>query len=163
MALQPRHSLIAIAALIALVGGASLLLRQQLETPSLLKPDDARVVAQGLKVYQAQCARCHGADLKGQADWQRRLPDGRLPAPPHDDSGHTWHHSALALFNITKFGPRYYAGADYASDMPAYAGVLSDADIVAVLSYVKSTWSPRVKDAHKQIEEQTAAQAATRK
>jgi mono/diheme cytochrome c family protein len=160
MALSPKQSLLAIGGLILVMGGASLLLRQELETPSMLKPGDAQVVAQGLKVYEAQCASCHGVNLEGQANWQKRLPDGRLPAPPHDESGHTWHHPGEVLFNITKYGPQHYAGADYASDMPKYEGLLSDADIIAVLSYIKSTWPPRIKGTHNKIEEEAAAKAA---
>ena len=54
-----------------------------------LRPDDAAVTALGQKVYAAQCAACHGARLEGQPNWRVRGPDGRLPAPPHDASGHT--------------------------------------------------------------------------
>lgn len=156
MALSPKQSLVAIAGLIAAMGAGSLWLRQQLETPSILKPGDARVVARGLQVYQAECARCHGADLKGQANWQKRLPDGSLPAPPHDESGHTWHHPGDVLFKITKYGPQVFAGADYVSAMPKYEGKLSDDDIIAALSYIKSTWPPKIKGTHNQIEEQAA-------
>lgn len=162
MALSPKASLIAIGGLIAVIGAGSLFLRQQLETPSVLKPGDARVVAQGLKIYQAECAQCHGVDLKGEPNWQKRLPDGSLPAPPHDDSGHTWHHPGEVLFNITKYGVQHYAGADYKSVMPKYEGKLSDDEIVAVLSYIKSTWPPRVKGMHNKVEEQAAQQKATR-
>lgn len=156
MALSPKQSLVAVVGLIALMGAGSLLLRQQLETPSMLRPGDARVVAQGLKVYEAECARCHGAQLQGEPNWQKRLPNGQLPAPPHDESGHTWHHPGEVLFNITKYGPQHYAGANYASAMPKYEGILSDEQIVAVLSYIKSTWPPKVKGAHNKIEEQAA-------
>jgi mono/diheme cytochrome c family protein len=105
---------------------------------------DARnpdIVELGAKVYAAQCASCHGAKLEGQADWRKRLPNGRLPAPPHDESGHTWHHPDYVLFAITRNGMvPPYAPKDYASDMPAFAGKISDAEIWAVLAYVKSHW-----------------------
>src|SRR3546814_20707961 len=61
-------------------------------------PNDARQVALGETVYRQQCASCHGAQLEGQPDWRVRQPDGRLPAPPHDENGHTWHHPEQALF-----------------------------------------------------------------
>lgn len=99
----------------------------------------------GAALYQSTCATCHGARLEGQPDWQRRRADGRLPAPPHDESGHTWHHSNEILFNLTKFGPQNYTSADYQSDMPGFAGVLSDEEIVAVLEYIKSTWSEETR------------------
>jgi len=110
--------------------------------------DDARadsrntgIVKLGEKVYGEQCALCHGAKLEGQPDWRKRLPNGRLPAPPHDESGHTWHHPDHVLFAITKNGvvpPNAPQG--YESDMPAFGGKLSDAEIWAVLAYLKSHW-----------------------
>lgn len=109
-------------------------------------PRDARKVALGAKVYAQHCAACHGLDLEGQPNWRRRLPNGRMPAPPHDETGHTWHHPDEVLFAIVKNGlVPPYAPAGYQSDMPAYAGKLSDDEIWAVLAFIKSHWkSPQV-------------------
>ena len=101
------------------------------------------VIAQGRQVYEAQCAACHGAELQGQPDWRTPLPSGRLPAPPHDASGHTWHHSDAVLFRIVKEGTAAIVGGGYESDMPGFGDVLSDAEIDAVLAYIKSTWPER--------------------
>ena len=106
------------------------------------EPVTVEQVALGRTVYAENCASCHGANLEGQPDWKRRLDNGRMPAPPHDESGHTWHHSDKALFRITKGG----LGAvvpDYESDMPAFGSKLSDEEIAAVLAYIKSTWPDR--------------------
>jgi mono/diheme cytochrome c family protein len=97
-------------------------------------------VARGKRVYEAHCAACHGARLEGQPNWRERLPSGRFPAPPHDATGHTWHHSDALLFNITKHGIERYAPPGYESDMPAFKGILSDEEIWAVLAYIKSNW-----------------------
>jgi len=113
-----------------------------------LAPDDRAVVASGERLYVEHCASCHGRNLEGQRNWRRRLANGRLPAPPHDASGHTWHHPDAVLFELTKHGPAAFAGPDYESDMPAYAGVLGDAEIVAVLSYIKSRWPADIRQAH---------------
>ena len=75
-----------------------------------LDPTDRDKVALGATIYAANCASCHGADLQGQPDWRRRRADGRLPAPPHDADGHTWHHPGAQLFELTKFGPAALAG-----------------------------------------------------
>ena len=106
---------------------------------------EAPVLVRGRQVYEAHCAACHGARLEGQPDWRTRRDDGRLPAPPHDASGHTWHHADPVLFEITKHGVQRFAGADYASDMPAFAGRLTDDEIRAVIAYIKSTWPPKVQ------------------
>jgi mono/diheme cytochrome c family protein len=106
----------------------------------------AEVIAQGRQVYADQCAACHGANLEGQPDWRSPLPSGRLPAPPHDASGHTWHHPDDMLFRIVKEGTAAIVGGGYESDMPAFADVLGDADIRAVLAYIKSTWPERERE-----------------
>jgi mono/diheme cytochrome c family protein len=106
--------------------------------------DDPRI-ARGHAVYMQHCAACHGARLEGQPDWQTPKPDGRMPAPPHDESGHTWHHSDEQLFQMTKHGMSAIVPG-YASDMPAFAGILTDKEIVAVLAYIKSRWPRRERE-----------------
>jgi S-disulfanyl-L-cysteine oxidoreductase SoxD len=103
-------------------------------------PANAQQVAAGKRVYDAQCASCHGAGLEGQPNWRQRLPNGKFPAPPHDASGHTWHHSDALLFDMVKRGVEPHAPPGYQSDMPAFGSRLSDGDIAAVLAYIKSTW-----------------------
>ena len=102
--------------------------------------ENAETIALGRTIYETQCAACHGAQLEGQPDWQMPLPSGRLPAPPHDATGHTWHHPDDILFRIVKEGTAAIVGGGYESDMPGFADVLSDAEIRAVLAYIKSTW-----------------------
>lgn len=106
-------------------------------------PRNAARVEIGAKVYGQHCAACHGPKLEGQPNWRVRLPNGRLPAPPHDESGHTWHHPDDVLFGITKHGlvPGKYAPQGYESDMPVFAGKLSDDEIWSVLAYIKSNWN----------------------
>jgi mono/diheme cytochrome c family protein len=123
-----------------------------------LRPDDRTLIALGETVYRQQCAACHGAQLQGQANWRERGPDGRLPAPPHDPSGHTWHHPDAQLFALTKHGIARGAGVPgYDSAMPAYDGVLTDEQIVAVLSWIKSTWPAEIRAHHDAINAQAAA------
>lgn len=133
----------------AAVAAALLLPAAQAEGVSL-RPDDAALVALGSRVYAEQCASCHGVNLEGQPDWKRLGPDGRLPAPPHDETGHTWHHDDATLFKLTKHGLAAMLGPDskYESNMPAYDGVLSDEEIVAVLSYIKLRWPADVRESH---------------
>lgn len=113
---------------------------------SLANSDDPQQVAQGKRVYQRFCSECHGADLQGQEDWRKRKDNGRLPAPPHDETGHTWHHPDQMLFGIIKNGlvsPNAPEG--YVSDMPAWGGTLADDDIWAVLAYIQSRWPPQLR------------------
>lgn len=110
--------------------------------------DDPAVLAQGREVYVRYCASCHGVNLEGQPDWTKRLSSGRMPAPPHDASGHTWHHASEQLFGIVKDGVEKYAPPGYRSDMPAFGGTLSDVEIRAVLAYIRSTWPEDVQRRH---------------
>lgn len=114
--------------------------------------DEGRITL-GKTVYAANCAACHGANLEGQANWRERLANGRLPAPPHDKTGHTWHHPDRLLIDMVKNGlvPGRTAPPGYESDMPAYAGILTDEEIIAVIAYIKSTWPPKVLQAQKEV------------
>jgi mono/diheme cytochrome c family protein len=113
----------------------------------------AETLALGDRLYAQHCASCHGANLEGQPDWRSRLPNGRMPAPPHDESGHTWHHPDEVLFGVTKHGlVPPYAPPGYESDMPGFAGTLSDDEIRAVLAYIASHWkSKEVLDARAEM------------
>ena len=100
----------------------------------------------GAKLYAVHCASCHGEDLAGEPDWRERKPNGRLPAPPHDASGHTWHHPMEMLFRMTRDGiVPPLAPEGYESDMPAFGDVLSDNEIRAVLSYIEGHWPDEVQ------------------
>ena len=108
-------------------------------------PTDAAQVTLGKAVYVQHCASCHGTNLEGQPDWQLRKPDGKMPAPPHDTTGHTWHHPDEVLFGITREGIAAFAPPGYESDMPAFGGTLSDEEIRAVLAFIASRWPENVR------------------
>lgn len=105
-----------------------------------LPPLDQEAVKLGARVYQDSCASCHGVDGQGEPDWKTPKPDGSYPAPPHDASGHTWHHGDGLLYQIIKDGGASLDVPDFKSNMPAFAGSLSDAEIRAALEFLKSTW-----------------------
>lgn len=150
MANKPSWLVVGLALLIAGGAGAYYLFTGS-DAAAGIDPDNRAKVALGGRVYADNCASCHGAQLEGQADWRQRLPNGRLPAPPHDASGHTWHHPDAQLFALTKYGPAAIVGGGYQSDMPGYDGTLSDAEIWAVLSYIKSRWPEEIQARHDQI------------
>lgn len=127
-------------------------------TTSLADPDERELVALGYDVYAQACASCHGAALEGEQNWRVRKPGGRLPAPPHDATGHTWHHDDWTLFGITKLGPAGFSGTNYQSDMPGFVDVLDDREIWAVLAYIKSTWPAEIQARQAQITRQAEGQ-----
>lgn len=121
-----------------------------------IDPSDQTLVTHGKQIYANNCAACHGAKLEGQPDRRIRQPNRRLPAPPHDKTGHTWHHPDAVLIDIIKNGlvPGVTAPTGYVSDMPAYGKSLTDQDIQAVLAYIKSSWPKQALYAQKEITQQ---------
>lgn len=103
---------------------------------------DAEEIALGKTVYEQNCASCHGVELEGQPEWKTQNEDGSFKAPPHSADGHTWHHADGQLIEAIQQGGARFAGMDIGgtSLMPAYADILSNEEITAVLTYIKSTW-----------------------
>lgn len=114
-------------------------------------PQDVRL---GQQLYQENCASCHGVNLEGQANWKTPDENGILPAPPHDETGHTWHHGDRLLFEYIKLGGAAAlkkAGIDdFNSGMPGFGDVLSDQEIRQTLAYIKSNWPEKLRALQKQ-------------
>lgn len=124
----------------------------------VLPYDNDNAVTRGATVYAENCASCHGDDLEGEPNWRERDAEGYLPAPPHDASGHTWHHPDAQLIAITVLGTEAIVGGDYKSRMIGYGEILADDDILNVLAYIKSTWPAEIIDRHNQINAEAADQ-----
>ena len=142
--MTPRIAYVGLAALVLLAGVAFL---WGDASPDLrASPDVSIDIAAGKALYAQSCASCHGANLEGQGDWRSPGPDGKLPAPPHDETGHTWHHTDRLIFAYTKLGGKgalAEQGADFNSGMPEFGDQLSDAEIWNIIGYIKSTWPQR--------------------
>lgn len=102
--------------------------------PPMPQLDPDRVEA-GAVIYDQYCAACHQSDLSGDRDWKKPNTDGSLRSPPHDSSGHTWHHSDQLLLALIRDG----SGLEE-SPMPAYGETLTDHEIASVVEFFKSTW-----------------------
>jgi mono/diheme cytochrome c family protein len=109
-----------------------------------LAPD---LVQLGETVYADNCASRHGANLEGEANWKEQNADGTFRAPPHDETGHTWHHGDPTLLAAIRLGGARLEDMNIggSSEMPSFADTLSDEEITAVLSYIKSTWSAEIR------------------
>jgi len=101
----------------------------------------AQSEALGRDLYALHCASCHGANLEGQPNGcgachrggSRRRRTTRPGTPG----------IIRMLFRIVKEGTAAVVGQGYESEMPAFAGILSDQQIRDVLAFIKSTWSER--------------------
>jgi mono/diheme cytochrome c family protein len=108
-------------------------------------------LARGAAIYAQACAACHGADLAGQPDWTSPDPDGRLPAPPHDATGHTWHHPDRVLLQITQLGTAAVVGNEYESNMLGFANMYSEDELWDVLAWIKTHWPDRERAYQAQV------------
>ncbi len=108
-----------------------------------------RDLRNGQVLYKEHCASCHGAELEGQPNWRRIGEDGLLPAPPHDRTGHTWHHDNRLLFDYTKLGGKALMEArgiaGFKSGMEGFGDALTDDEIWDILAFIRSTWPERIK------------------
>ncbi|MEW6330495.1 MAG: cytochrome c [Pseudomonadota bacterium] len=100
---------------------------------------DFSTMMRGAKVYQENCATCHGVQAEGAPNWQRQGPDGKFPAPPLNGTGHAWHHPMAALKATIRRGTIPIGGS-----MPAWEGKLSDEDIDAVVAWLQSRWPEEI-------------------
>jgi len=96
---------------------------------------DFATVTRGAKVFQANCATCHGDGGQGHPTWQKPGPDGKYPAPPLNGTGHAWHHPTAVLKQVIKQGTLSRGGS-----MPAWGDKLSDEEIDAAIEWFKSKW-----------------------
>ncbi len=110
-------------------------------------------IGAGQALYAGNCASCHGASLEGQPDWRQVGADGIFPAPPHDETGHTWHHGDALLFKYVKQGGQAViestGESNASSGMPAFGETLTDAQIRNILAFIRSTWPDRVREVQK--------------
>lgn len=121
-------------------------------SPGLAAHDwEGRDITAGQTLYSETCASCHGENLEGQPNWRSPDADGVLPAPPHDGTGHTWHHDNDLLFEYTKHGGQAALATrgvkNFKSGMPAFQDHLSDEDIWDILAYIRSTWPDKQQQA----------------
>lgn len=115
------------------------------QAPPVVDANDVQQVALGKQVYDLQCASCHGVELEGEENWQEAGDNGLLKAPPHDETGHTWHHSdSYLIASVAEGGARLPANTGV-SPMPAYENILTKAEIAASIAYIQSTWPPEIR------------------
>ncbi|MEE9447461.1 MAG: cytochrome c [Arenicellales bacterium] len=99
----------------------------------------ADLIMQGEKIFQTNCASCHGANAQGDENWHKQQANGRYPAPPLDGSAHSWHHPLAFLIGTIDNGSIANGG-----EMPAFKDALEIDQKLAVLAYVQQFWSDEV-------------------
>lgn len=110
---------------------------------------DVATVERGAKLFQENCAACHGANAQGAPNWQQRGPDGKFPAPPLNGSAHDWHHPKAVLVRTIKDGTARLGGS-----MPAWRDKLSDEEIEAIIAWFQSLWPEEIYAAWKRMDDE---------
>ena len=113
------------------------------ELTSTLSPTQ---LAEGKALYEANCAACHGINGEGEENWQEPNEDGTFRAPPHDSSGHTWHHPDQLLLQIIAKG-----GQAPNTQMSAFEDKLTEEEIKLVLEYIKTFWEPEHRESQADV------------
>ena len=104
-------------------------------------------ISQGGKVFQENCAACHGKLGEGAPDWKQVGADGKYPAPPLNGSGHAWHHPLRMLLHVVRNGSPGGEGG-----MPAWGEKLSEDEMIAAIAWFQSKWSDQIYSTWMQLE-----------
>jgi mono/diheme cytochrome c family protein len=103
------------------------------------RSSDFAQVSRGAKLYQMNCAECHGSQGQGAPNWRQRDADGMFPAPPLNGTGHAWHHPQRMLHHVIANGSPGGQG-----NMPAWGDQLSAEEIEAIIAWFQSKWPDQV-------------------
>jgi mono/diheme cytochrome c family protein len=106
---------------------------------------DPASVARGAKLFEQDCAQCHGPRAQGHPDWQTPSNGSFAAAPPLNGTGNDWKRSRAELATIIKNGMR--RKSDNTDIMPAWKGRLNDSEIEDVLNWLQSLWPADVYQA----------------
>lgn len=111
---------------------------------------DRQTVEAGRRIFQQHCAACHGARGEGAPNWEVRNELGELPPPPHSATGHTWKHADGMLYRTIRDGWRDPFNKTNRLTMPGYKDTLAPGEIRAVITYLKTLWTPKQRRIQKE-------------
>lgn len=100
---------------------------------------EPRIYSKGQRLYQLNCAECHGRQGEGAKNWRTPDKNGKNQPPPLNGTGHTWHHSPKALMRVINNGTGKIGG-----NMPAWKDKLSKSEIKLILTWITSQWSDEI-------------------
>jgi len=108
------------------------------EAPESARPEqfDINRIARGARLYQENCAQCHGPEAQGHPDWQHAKQQGYAAAPPLDGVGPAIKLRKSEMIAIIRNGVKQ----DGVPVMPAWKGRVSDEEIEDVITWYQALW-----------------------
>ena len=100
-------------------------------------PASLAELSRGARLFEEQCAQCHGPEAQGHPDWQT---PGVVAAPPLNGTGNDWKRTRAQLVAIIKKGAK--RGSEPV--MPAWNGRLTDDEIDDIIGWFQALWPPDV-------------------
>lgn len=102
---------------------------------SVMRNHNTGQLQRGHRLFEQNCAACHGANAQGVTNWTHPGPDGKYLPPPLNGTGHAWHHPKRALISTIQHGTIRFGG-----NMPAWQGKLSEQNINDIIAWFQSLW-----------------------
>jgi mono/diheme cytochrome c family protein len=103
------------------------------------KSGAAAALAQGKKVYEQVCGLCHGVDGLGKP--------GQAPPLAGSEWVNAKGHNRLAHIPLAGLnGTLSIGGKDWNMSMAPMGAALSDSDLAAVLTYIRSSWGNKADE-----------------
>lgn len=118
--------------------------------PVVKRSFDFAQITRGGKLYQQNCAVCHGKQGQGAPNWQKMDAKGKFPPPPLNGSAHTWHHPKTVLVDTIRNGTAKLGG-----NMPAWKDKLSNEQINDIIAWFQSKWSDEIYSAWYEMDQRS--------
>lgn len=122
---------------------------------STIEINDPELI-EGKRLYDLNCAHCHGYNLEGQIPESipATLELGMKPVPAPGPTGHFWEHPDQLLLRVVQEG---ISNPLDQYPMAAFGNDLSEAQIRAILGYIKLSWTDEQRAYQARLTEDWAA------
>lgn len=109
---------------------------------------DINRIARGARLYQENCAQCHGPEAQGHPDWQHAKQQGYAAAPPLDGTGPAIKRRKAEMIAIIRNGLKQ----DGVPVMPGWGARVSDDEIEDVITWYQALWPAQVYGRWRQLD-----------
>ncbi len=145
---KSRFTLIGAIVAIVITGVVMLIEKKLASTATDARVDRPAQVALGRTLYRVHCSYCHGTDREGHEDWRPGTPMTAGISPALDERSPIVDRADRQIFEWIKYGGQPFLPAGARSQMPAFEFNLTEAQIWAIVAYLKNRWPEDVLARH---------------